>query len=140
MRITPILAALMLTACSGGALTRSAGLAPVRPGANIFLWRAALETARAMPLRQAERESGVIITGWHELAQPSGAARQRFALVIYILDNDLSASGLAVRLFRQSFAEGGWRDQPVAQASARLIEDLILARAQELRSGLAISG
>ena len=99
-------------------------------GVNAYLWRAALETIDFLPLVQADPFGGVIISDWYSPESPD----ERFKLNVYILDTELRADAVKVAVFRQTNAEDGWRDAPLADAgTATKIEDSILTRARELR-------
>jgi hypothetical protein len=99
-------------------------------GVNAYLWRAALETLNFLPLVQADPFGGVIITDWYS----PQSRDERFKLNVYILDTELRADGIKVAVFRQTSADNGWQDVPLADAeTATKIEDSILTRARELR-------
>jgi hypothetical protein len=99
-------------------------------GVNAYLWRAALETLNFLPLAQADPFGGVIITEWYS----PESRDERFKLNVYILDTELRADGVKVAVFRQTSAENGWQDVPLADPeTATKIEDSILTRARELR-------
>lgn len=100
-------------------------------GVNSFLWRASLDTVADLPVASADPFGGVILTDWHA---PDGAASERFKINVFILGRQLRADGLTVSVFRQLRDETGqWLDAPVAEGTARAIEDTILTRARELR-------
>lgn len=106
------------------------------PGAsaNSFLWQASLESLDFMPLAQADRSGGVIITDWFA---PSETPDERFKVTVYILDSELRADALKVTVFRQIDDPKGWVDAPVTKGTASGLEDNILTRARELRLTLA---
>lgn len=102
--------------------------------ANSFLWQASLESLDFMPLAQADRSGGVIITDWFA---PSETPDERFKVTVYILDSELRADALKVTVFRQVDDPKGWVDAPVTKGTASGLEDNILTRARELRLTLA---
>jgi len=52
---------------------------------------------------------------------------------VFILDRQLRADAISVKVFRQVRAGGGWKDAPVAADTGRKLEDAILVRAREMR-------
>lgn len=138
--LAALLLPLIITGCTGGANLspgRDSGLAAVAPGVNPYLWRAALEVAQPLPLRQANQADGVIITGWRQLPNRPD---ERASMVIYLLDRQLASASLQVEVFRQQLGEEGWQDLPPGKAAATRIADAILARAQELYSTARAGG
>lgn len=101
---------------------------------NAYLWRASLETLGFMPLASADPYGGVIITDWYSPPTTSG---ERFKATAYVLGRQLRADGVRISIFRQVRDGGQWTDAPVSPATAADIENKVLARARELRSGSA---
>ena len=119
--------------CRAGAAQRLAGGVPGGGIAvNAYLWRASLDTVSFMPLASADPFGGVIITDWYSTQK---APNERFKLVIYIVSRQLLASGVKVAVYKQTRANGTWTDAPVKPDTAVKIENAILTRAQQLRSG-----
>lgn len=98
--------------------------------ANPFLWQASLESLDFLPLSQADRSGGVIISDWYA---PPETPDERFKVTVYILDPTLRADALKVAVFRQTQGDGGWVDAAVDETTAAGLEDNILRRARELR-------
>lgn len=99
-------------------------------GVNGFLWRATLDTVSFMPLASADPFGGVILTDWYvDPATPN----ERVKINAFVLGRELKADGIRVRTFRQERQDGEWVDAPVAESTARKLEDAILTRARELR-------
>lgn len=97
---------------------------------NGYLWRAALDTVSFMPLVSADPFGGTIITDWYtDPASPS----ERTKLNVFILDRQLRADAISVKVFRQVRGGGAWKDAPVAADTGRKLEDAILTRAREMR-------
>lgn len=120
--------ALILAACGGG--DKFAGPRP-GPGVNGYLWRATLDSLYFMPLVDLDPQTGSVITDWY--SNPD-APDERVKVSAYILDNNLRADALDVKVVRQTRAAGGnWISQPVQAATELKIEDAILDRARELR-------
>ncbi len=96
---------------------------------NRFLWQASLDILAFLPLETADPFSGVITTGWGNVAG-TGAYR----VTVLISEPALDARSLKVAAFRGGGASG----TPVTEAQNRAIEDAILTRARQLR--IAASG
>lgn len=99
---------------------------------NGYLWRAALDTVSFMPLASADPFGGTIITDWY--ADPA-TPNERTKLNVFVLDRQLKADAISVKVFRQVKSGGGWRDAAVAADTARKLENAILTRAREMRVG-----
>ncbi len=99
-------------------------------GVNSFLWRATLDTVSFMPLASADPFGGVILTDWYV---DSSNPNERVKVNAFIMGRELKADGVRVRTFRQVKKRGDWVDSPVAEDTARKLEDAILTRARELR-------
>ena len=98
---------------------------------NAYLWRGALETLKFMPLASADPFGGVIITDWWV---PPASPDERFKATAYVLSRQLRADGVRVSLFRQTQQNGQWVDAPVDPAKPTELENMVLAKARELRS------
>lgn len=99
-------------------------------GVNGFLWRATLDTVSFMPLASADPFGGVILTDWYVDPATPG---ERVKINAFVLGRELKADGVRVRAFRQVSQAGAWVDAPVAEGTARKLEDAILTRAREMR-------
>jgi len=100
-------------------------------GVNSYLWRASLDTVAFMPLSSADPFGGVILTDWYS---PPETPDERLKLNVFILDKQLKADGIQVKVFRQVRKKGGdWRDAETDPATGRQIEDAILTRARQMR-------
>jgi len=101
-------------------------------GVNAYLWRASLDTVSFMPLASADPFGGVILTDWYS---PENTPNERYKLNVFILDRQLRADGVQVKVFRQmrAGARGEWRDATTDPHTARQIEDTILTRARQIR-------
>lgn len=91
---------------------------------NRYLWQASLDVLSFLPLERADPFSGIITTGWGNVA---GAGAYR--VTVYIAEPALDARSLKVAAFRG----GGSSGTPVTEAQNRAIEDAILTRARQLR-------
>lgn len=98
---------------------------------NAYLWRGALETLKFMPLASADPFGGVIITDWW--TSPS-APDERFKATAYILGRQLRTDGIRVSVFRQMQQNGQWVDAPVDPGKSTELENMVLAKARDLRA------
>lgn len=98
---------------------------------NRHLWRATLDTLSFLPLTSTDPFSGVIATDW--TASPD-APGERTKVAAYVTGVALEARSLKVAIYREVKAEdGAWVSAPVAAATPRRLEDLILTRARQIR-------
>ena len=98
-------------------------------GVNGYLWRAATDVIKFMPLASADPYGGVIITDWYtDPATPN----ERFKVTVYILDTRLRADALNVSVFKQVNQGGAWVDAPTAAQTEADMENAILDRARKL--------
>ena len=116
-----------------GSGSESSRSAPSGIGVNSYLWRASLDTTSFMPLLSADPFGGVIITDWYA---PPETPDERFKMTVYIRDRSLRADGVQVAVFRQvRVGEGLWEDRPTSDGTAVSLENAILERARQLRTG-----
>ena len=102
---------------------------------NGFLWRAALDSVAFMPLASADPYGGVIITDWYA---PPESPNERFKLTVQVSGAELRSSGVKVSVFKQQRKEkGDWASAEVAKNTAIDLENVILARARDLREQAA---
>ena len=102
---------------------------------NSFLWRAALDSVAFMPLASADPYGGVIITDWYA---PPESPNERFKLTVQVSGAQLRSSGVKVSVFKQQRKEkGDWSSAEVAKNTAVDLENVILARARDLREQAA---
>lgn len=133
--------AMSLAACGGGKdklrIQRDLAASKVTQiGVNSYLWRAALDTLSFMPLTQTDSNGGVIVTDWY--ANPA-VPTERMKLTVTILDQDLRADAVRVAASRQVIQAGQWVDAPVQAATIQKLEEIILAKARDLRRS-AVAG
>jgi hypothetical protein len=98
---------------------------------NAYLWRGALETLKFMPLTSADPFGGVIITDWWT---PPASPSERFKATAYVVSRQLRTDGIRVSLFRQTQQAGQWVDAPVDPGKPTELENMVLAKARELRA------
>jgi len=89
-----------------------------------------------MPLTQTDSNGGVIVTDWY--ANPA-VPTERMKVTVTILDQDLRADAVRVAASRQVLQNGQWADAPVQAATVQKLEDIILAKARDLRRN-AVAG
>ena len=90
---------------------------------NRYLWNASLDVLNFLPIQTVDPFTGVIVTGF---GTPPGGSRAYRATVL-INDPALDARSLKVSLVTRS--------GPASPATVQAIEDAILTRARQLRSG-----
>ncbi|WP_417269370.1 DUF3576 domain-containing protein [Celeribacter sp.] len=90
---------------------------------NKYIWNAALEVLSFLPVQSADPFTGVITTGY---GTPPGGGRA-YRATIHVTDPALDARTLNVSLYTRGGA--------VSTATVRAVEDAILTRARQLRSG-----
>lgn len=105
-------------------------------GVNGYLWRAALDTLSFMPITQTDSNGGVLVTDWY--ANP-GNPGDRMKVTVTILDQDLRADAVRVAAARQVQQGGQWVDAPVQAATVQKLEEIILAKARDLRQSASAS-
>lgn len=98
---------------------------------NKHLWRASLDTLSFMPLVSTDPFSGVIATDWTSNPDAPG---ERMKVTAYVTGLRLEARSLRVAVYREvKTDDGNWVSAPVADATPRRLEDLILTRARQIR-------
>ena len=100
-------------------------------GVNTYLWRAALDTVSFMPIVSADPFGGTIITEWYEDPAKPG---ERFKLTVLILDREMKADGIRVRVFKQAAQAGSWKEAMAPADMGTKLEDAILTRARQMRA------
>ncbi|RPE64844.1 uncharacterized protein DUF3576 [Pacificibacter maritimus] len=90
---------------------------------NKYIWNAALDVLSFLPVQTADPFTGVIVTGY---GTPPGGSRA-YRATIHVTDPALDARTLNLSLYTR----GGAASEQTVQA----VEDAILSRARQLRSG-----
>jgi Domain of unknown function (DUF3576) len=105
---------------------------PGRIEVNGYLWRGALDALSFMPLQSADAYGGAIITDWYS---PPETPNERFKVNALVQGTELRADGVKVTMFRQTreSATVPWKDAEVDKNTPIDLENVILARARELR-------
>ena len=98
---------------------------------NAIAWRAALDIASIVPLAVVDTFGGTIVTEWYSLADRPD---ERIKLTIFVVGRELRSDSISARVHVQQRMADGWGEAVRDQALARQIENLILARARELRA------
>ena len=98
---------------------------------NAIAWRAALDIASLVPLADVDTFGGTIVTEWYSLADRPD---ERIKLTIFVVGRELRSDSITVRVYVQQRMAEGWGEAVRDKSLARQIEDLILARARELRA------
>lgn len=102
--------------------------APYQIGVNRFAWYAALKLINFMPLSSADPFSGVIITDWYSLNE-----NEKYKVDIYVLEENLTANTVQVKVFKQIKQNDVWVSTPVANEVPTKLENAILNTARQLR-------
>ncbi|AJE45120.1 DUF3576 domain-containing protein [Celeribacter indicus] len=90
---------------------------------NKYIWNAALDVLSFLPVQEADPFTGVIITGYG--TPPGGGTAYR--AVVHVTDPALDARTLNLSLYTRSGA--------VSAETVHAVEDAILTRARQLRTG-----
>jgi hypothetical protein len=98
---------------------------------NALLWRAALDIASFVPLDDVDTFGGSIVTEWH---QPKETPNQRLKLTMFVIGRELRSDAITVRAYIQNRLGTEWVDAGRDEALGRKLENLVLARARELRA------
>jgi hypothetical protein len=98
---------------------------------NAILWRASLDIASFVPLADVDTFGGSIITEWY---QPKDRSTQRLKLAIFVMGLELRSDAITVRAYVQTWNGTEWVDTGRDEALSKKLEDLVLARARELRA------
>ena len=96
-----------------------------------YLWLATLDSLSFMPLRQADRTSGIVLTDWYRHEQ---FPEERFKIDIKIFSQTLRSDGFSVKVFKQTLQEGTWIDESLPNEISRSVEDVILNKARLLKA------
>ena len=99
-------------------------------GVNSLLWRASLDTVSFMPLEEADPFGGVIITEWYN--NPNNP-KERYKIIIYILDTRLRADAVRVSLFMQQNLDGEWVNVLTSEDTRFQLENSILTKARQMK-------
>ncbi|MCA0370484.1 MAG: DUF3576 domain-containing protein [Proteobacteria bacterium] len=101
-------------------------------GVNAHLWRATLDTLSFMPLMLVDPFGGVILSDWYT---PQNEPNERLKVDVRILTKELRSDGLKISVFRQKMVAGQWVSQSVSKKTQLELEEAILHRARQLKSG-----
>ena len=101
---------------------------------NAILWRASLEITALLPIADVDTFSGTIITDWYSLPDK---ANERIKITVFVVDRELRSDAIRVTVYVQNRdgTDGSWGTGFRDKDLARRLEDLILSRAREIRSG-----
>ena len=114
------------------AFTTVGAATPGRIEVNGYLWRGALDALSFMPLQSADAYGGAIITDWYS---PPETPNERFKVNALVQGTELRADGVKVTMFRQTreTPAAPWKDAEIDKNTPIDLENVILARARELR-------
>ena len=102
---------------------------------NALLWRAALDIASYVPLDDVDTFGGSIVTEWYA---PDDDPYKRLKLAVFVVGMELRSDAVQVRAYVQvkSADKKEWITAGRDNKLARKLEDLILARAREMRAAV----
>ncbi len=102
---------------------------------NALLWRAALDVTSIVPLDDVDTFGGSIVTEWYA---PDDDPYKRLKLAVFVVGMELRSDAVQVRAYVQvkSADKKEWITAGRDKKLARKLEDLILARARELRAAV----
>ena len=98
---------------------------------NALLWRAALDVASFVPLDDVDTFGGSIVTEWYV---PEDQTNRLLKLAVFVIGLELRSDAIQVRAYVQNRDGDGWTNAGRDAELGRKLEDLILARARELRA------
>ena len=100
---------------------------------NALLWRAALDVTSIVPLDDVDTFGGSIVTEWYA---PDDDPYRRLKLAVFVVGLELRSDAIQVRAYVQvrSADKKEWITAGRDKKLSRKLEDLILARARELRA------
>ena len=98
---------------------------------NALLWRAALDIASFVPLDDVDTFGGSIVTEWYV---PEDQTNRRLKLAVFVIGLEVRSDAIQVRAYVQNRDGDGWTNAGRDAELGRKLEDLILARARELRA------
>lgn len=100
-------------------------------GANVYLWRAALDALSFLPKKNTDPFGGTIFTEWYvDDLTPD----ERIKVDVYILGRELRSDAIKVSLFKQKRTkDGSWVHTVIQDETKNKLEEAILTRARELR-------
>jgi hypothetical protein len=84
-----------------------------------------------MPLDDVDTFGGSIVTEWH---QPKETPNQRLKLTMFVIGRELRSDAITIRAYIQNRLGTEWVDAGRDEALGRKLENLVLARARELRA------
>ena len=102
---------------------------------NALLWRASLDIASFVPLADIDTFGGSILTEWYSLRE---RPNERLKLAIFVLDRELRSDAIRVIVYLQLNDGAGWADAGQDASMGNRLEELILARARELRASTRV--
>ena len=98
---------------------------------NALLWRAALDISSFVPLDDVDTFGGSIVTEWY---QSDDSKDQRLKLTMFVIGRELRSDAITVHAYLQNKIGTEWVDAGRDEALGSKLENLVLARARELRA------
>jgi hypothetical protein len=100
------------------------------PNVSPFLWNASLNVIQDMPLLQADRTSGIILTDWYQIPE---YPNEQFKVDIVISSSVLRSDGISVSAFQKIKTNDGWIQKKLNKDIKNAIEETILNEARNLK-------
>ncbi|MGE0736277.1 MAG: DUF3576 domain-containing protein [Alphaproteobacteria bacterium] len=99
---------------------------------NGYVWRAAIDTISFMPINQSDPYGGIITTDWYT---PPESPNERLRLTVAVYGPEFRSDSVKVTVFRQNKnKQQQWVDAKVDRSTSNDLENVILARAREIRN------
>ncbi len=96
-----------------------------------YIWIAALDSVKFMPLNSADYHGGIIITDW---IPSESSSTHRYKLSIYIKDKTISLDSFEVNVYGEEFRKGRWGlDRSKHDFLRTKVSNDILAKAHQLQ-------
>lgn len=92
---------------------------------NRYLWHAALDRVKNLPLVSTDGVGGVIVTDWYEVSHS-----EKFKITVLIFGSELKANAFNVKIHRQIYKDNQWTTTEADPFMITKLEDAILRQAR----------
>ncbi len=97
---------------------------------NAFLWRGSLEVMSIAPLISTDAFGGTILSDWF---QDPKIKNKRIKITIFVKSRELRSDGISVKVLVQNKKGQFWSEITEDKNLSSKLEEIILAKARELR-------
>ena len=97
---------------------------------NHYLFKGALEVLKFAPIASTDSMGGVVITDWYSTQDQD---ELEYKVMVYIKGKEISASSFEVVAFERKRVDNGGSKSRPSTAIARVLEEKIIKKAEELR-------